>query len=360
LARLGMSPTGYEQMVAMSTRLGWVRPARRTTAPTTAVTRQSPAKSATTGNTLEVVVAESVSSADDTNSMDHGADPLLSASASSRTESPVKSPSIWVRPDPDAGCFWPCCAHHGDMRIRRITTVLGALLLGTTLAAGTGRLASPALADPVDTTNAPTPEAFAYLPLWPFPSQAEADRWLRDGADSGPAPWHADPRTTALRFAQDHLGFAEIDRTTIVTEHVDEAWVGVGYASPNGEAHTAARIHLARFGAAPNAPWEVVGSLDDTLTLSAPSYGSVAGTEIDAGGVITGVDESLHLQLRQNSQEDVLGEYCCVPAGGESRPWSATFSTSPPQPGALTLVVWTGGHSADVERFAVTGLRAAS
>jgi hypothetical protein len=54
----------------------------------------------------------------------------------------------------------------------------------------------------------------------------------------------------------------------------------------------------------------------------------------------------------------VLGDYCCVPAGGESRPWSATFSISPPQPGALTLVVWTGGHVAKVEKFTVTGLRA--
>jgi hypothetical protein len=56
----------------------------------------------------------------------------------------------------------------------------------------------------------------------------------------------------------------------------------------------------------------------------------------------------------------VLGDYCCVPAGGESRPSAATFSTSPPQPGALTLVVWTGGHVAKVEEFAVTGLRAQS
>lgn len=120
-------------------------------------------------------------------------------------------------------------------------------------------------------------------------------------------------------FAQDYLGFAEIDRTTTVTEHVDEAWVGVGYASPNGETTTAATIHLARVGTAPNAPWEVVGSLDDVLTLSTPRYGSTAGTVIKAGGTITGVDESLHPHVRQSTEENVLGDYCCVPAGGESR-----------------------------------------
>ena len=69
-------------------------------------------------------------------------------------------------------------------------------------------------------------------------------RWLRDGADAWRPPWHAGPETTAL-FAQDYMGFAEIDRTTTVTEHVDEAWVGVGYALPSGESTTAATIHLA-------------------------------------------------------------------------------------------------------------------
>jgi hypothetical protein len=245
------------------------------------------------------------------------------------------------------------------MATRLITTVLSALMLGTTLTTGGGLLAPPALADPVDTTTAPTPPGgFTYQPLWPFASQDEADRWLRDGAITGSAPWHADPETTALLFAKDYLGFAGIDRTTTVTEHVDEAWVGVGYALPSGESTTAATIHLARFGTAPNAPWEVVGSLDDALTLPTPRYGSTAGTVIEAGGTITGVDESLHLQVRQNTQEKVLGDYCCVSAGGESQPWSATLGTSPPQPGALTLVVWTGGHVAEVEKFAVTGLRA--
>lgn len=242
------------------------------------------------------------------------------------------------------------------MAAARITTVLSALILGATITTGGGLFAPPALADPVDTTTGPAPDGFTYQPLWPFASQDEADRWLLDGSA---APWHADPKTTALRFAEDYLGFAEIDRTTAVTEHEDEAWVGVGYASPDGESATAATIHLARFGTAANAPWEVVGSIDEVLTLSTPQYGSTVGTAIEAGGTITGVDESLHLQVRQSTQENALGDYCCVPAGGESRPWSAKFSTLPPQPGALTLVVWAGGHVANVEKFAVTGLRAA-
>ncbi|WKG03526.1 hypothetical protein [Mycolicibacterium sp. HK-90] len=240
----------------------------------------------------------------------------------------------------------------------RSFAVLSALVLGTTIAAGAGPSTIPARADPVDTTTAPIADGFAYQPLWPFATQDEADRWLGGRTDAAGAPWHADPKATALQFTRNYLGFTEIDRTTTITEDADEAWVGVGYASPSGQSATAATIHLARFGTDPNAPWEVVGSRDDVLTLSTPPYASTAGPVIEAGGTITGVDESLHLQARQSTQANPLGDSCCISAGGESEPWSATLHiSSPPQPGALTLVVWTGGHVAEVEKFAVTGLR---
>lgn len=226
--------------------------------------------------------------------------------------------------------------------------ICAVLVTVATLVLGGGPPAAPAIAEPVGTT---------YLPLWPFASQDEADRWLREDAAAEQSRWHADAADTALRFARDFLGFAEMDRTTQITEEADEAWVGVGRTSPNGVPRTAATIHLARYGGAPDAPWEVVGTRDDVLKLSAPAYGSTMGTVIEAGGTITGVDESLHLQVRQSSHDTVLGDFCCVPAGGQERPWSATVSASPPRPGAVTLVVWSGGHVADVERFAVTGLR---
>lgn len=244
------------------------------------------------------------------------------------------------------------------MAAGHVTSVLSAALLVGALAVGAAASAPAASAAPVPT--APAAEDFGYQPLWPFTSQAEANRWLREGAAQGHSPWHGDPAATALAFTQNYLDFTEIDRTTTVTEHVTEAWVGVGYELPNGKPTTAGTIHLARFGSTPDAPWEVVGTVDDALTLQQPQYGStVVGEEIEAGGTITGVDESLHLQIRQVTREGVLGATCCIPAGGEDRPWSATVPvTSAREPGALTLVVWTGGHVAEVERFAVTGLRA--
>ena len=45
-----------------------------------------------------------------------------------------------------------------------------------------------------------------------------------------------------------------------------------------------------------------------------------------------------------------------MPAGGEGFPWQTTVAWSGASDPALTVVVWTGGHVQDVERFAVTGV----
>jgi hypothetical protein len=58
----------------------------------------------------------------------------------------------------------------------------------------------------------------------------------------------------------------------------DEAWIGVGYPTEGGRAATAAVIHLVRFGPSPDAPWEVVGTRDSTLTLDVPRFVVAPGT----------------------------------------------------------------------------------
>lgn len=237
---------------------------------------------------------------------------------------------------------------------------------GTTGSSATGTsitTTSPAAATTTSTTAttsaAPTASgySFPYQPMWPFAGLEDADRWLRDGRPAGNDPWHADPRATALKFARDFLAFDELDRTTTLTEQPRDAWVGVGQGSPTGDNITVANLHLARFGPTGDAPWVVVGSEDTGLTLERPGYGSpLKSGVIEVGGTISGVDESLHIQVRQSSE--LLGEFCCVPGGGERTPWSASVPVSTPRPGVVTVVVSTGGHVALVERFAVTALRA--
>jgi hypothetical protein len=74
-------------------------------------------------------------------------------------------------------------------------------------------------------------------------------------------------------------------------------------------------------------------------------------------GYITGVDESLRVQVRQSSSAQPLGETAGIPAGGDNAPWTTTVSFSGATDPAITVVVSTGGHVQDVERFAITGLR---
>ena len=147
-----------------------------------------------------------------------------------------------------------------------------------------------------------------------------------------------------------------MDRTPSANLQAREEWIGVGQADPRGQPITVATLHLVRFGPAADAPWEVVGTEDTELTLDVPEYGSpLSRPVIDAGGLISGVDESLHLKALQPGIE--LGEFCCVPAGGQRSQWSAQIPiVEEPRPGAVTIVVSTGGHYALIERFAVTGV----
>lgn len=205
---------------------------------------------------------------------------------------------------------------------------------------------------PVTTEDRP----FRYQPLWPFTSVADAAAWQREYRASGRQPWHLDAEETALGFTTGFLGFSEIDRVVSRSIRGDEAYIGVGYHA-EGNPSTAAVIHLARIGQGPDAPWEVVGTADTTLTLDRPRYGAVVTSPITAGGLISGVDESIRVDVRQPSSERPIGTYCCHPGGGERQPWSAQVSFRGAVDPALTVVASTGGHVQDVERFAITGVR---
>jgi hypothetical protein len=65
----------------------------------------------------------------------------------------------------------------------------------------------------------------------------------------------------------------------------------------------------------------------------------------------------VRVEVRQQSSPEPLGESCCVPAGGEAFPWTATVSIAGATDPALTIVASSGGHVQDVETFAITGVR---
>jgi hypothetical protein len=221
---------------------------------------------------------------------------------------------------------------------------------------------SPSVTQPSRSATSPSPSGsqnpppatfeLGLQPLWPFADFGQAEQWRVNAG--GSQPWHADPDQTALSFTQGYLGFTELK---VVTSHLLDgqgAHVGVGYLDPNGKPHTAAVLHLLRFGTASDAPWEVVGSDDTTFSLEQPAYGSTISSPVSVGGHITGVDESIRVSVRSLGTEATVGQACCLPAGGENSPWtqSVVFTRS----GVLTIVASTGGHLQGVERFTIQGV----
>ncbi|MFD4240562.1 hypothetical protein ACFWP3_02985 [Streptomyces sp. NPDC058525] len=229
--------------------------------------------------------------------------------------------------------------------------------------------AAPEPTTPTSTSPSPAPAGSAtgaaepalgegLQPLWPFTTPAHVQEWQRSYREGGHQPWHLDADQTALAFVQDYLGFGGIDRISSRSVSGRHARIGVGLSAPEeARRGTAAVIHLVRYGTGPDAPWEVVGTDDTTFTLTAPAYGATASSPLGVGGRITGVDESIRVDVREPSSARPLGTACCTPGGGSDQPWTATVSYTRPADPVLTIVASTGGHLAEVERFTVTAVR---
>ncbi|GIH66451.1 hypothetical protein [Microbispora siamensis] len=229
---------------------------------------------------------------------------------------------------------------------------------GTGTGAVTVRPSSPAATTP--TPSAGSLVAGRYQPLWPFADEEQVRDWQESYRSGGHQPWHLDAERTALSFTQGFLGFTDVDRVVKRTVTGADARVSVGIRGEGGgRPGIAAVIHLVRFGTGPDAPWEVVGTDDTTFSLTTPRYGAVVSSPVKVGGRITGVDESIRVRVRATGSAGPLGERCCVSAGGDDAPWSATVTFRAAPGRTLTLVASTGGHVAEVERFTVTGVRVA-
>jgi hypothetical protein len=195
-----------------------------------------------------------------------------------------------------------------------------------------------------------------YEPLWPFANYAAAKAWQVASESSGSQPWHLDAGQTALLFAQNYLGFTDITDVTSTTTDQDGVQIGVGYRNPNGQPHTAALLHLIRFGEFRDdstAGWEVVGSDDTDFSLEQPAYGSQVSSPMTVGGHITGVDENIVVDVKDSSGSVLTGTAAGVAAGGQNSPWHASVSFH--GSGVLTIVTFTGGHLTQHERFAIQG-----
>ncbi len=220
---------------------------------------------------------------------------------------------------------------------------------------------TPATGAPVTTTT--TVPAVAglgsYLPLFPFSSYQDVLRWQAAYRSGGQQPWHLDAGATSTAFAA-RLGYSGIDSVTSRRDDSRGAHVSIGF-HPNGPGTTpvvAAVVHLVRWGSGAQAPWEGGGTDDPTLPVDRPVYGSTDTSPVTVGGVISGVDENIKVEVFAPTPQGPVGTACCQPAGGTGTPWRMTVTYSAPAGRVLTISASTGGHVAGVERFAVTGVRA--
>ncbi|HET6297504.1 MAG TPA: hypothetical protein VFG33_29240 [Kribbella sp.] len=211
-------------------------------------------------------------------------------------------------------------------------------------------------------TRSPTPTAsepvrqFKYQPLWPFTSEADAAAWQRTYRNGGQQPWHLDADQTALSFTTGYLGLTEINKVVRSSIRGDDAQVSVGYLADD-KLSVSAVLHLVRIGQGTDAPWEVVGTTDSTFTLDRPRYAGTVTSPLTVSGLISGVDESIRVEVRQPSSDQPIGTRCCVPAGGDRQPWTTEVTFKGATAPALTIIASTGGHVQSVERFAITAVR---
>jgi hypothetical protein len=221
-----------------------------------------------------------------------------------------------------------------------------------------GQLVETSPADDPPATVAPVEDTRPLL--WPFRTEDEARQWQQEGEPEGHSPWHADAEATALAFTTGYLRFTEVDG--IVDSEISgrEARVTVGYPGESEDRLLpAATIELIRLGDGPDAPWEVVGTAgNEHFSITAPADGATVVSPLVVSGLITGVDESVHVEVRQPSSPEPLGKSpCCGAEGGENFPWQRTVVIEGPTDPVLTVVAHAGGHLTDVERFVVVGVR---
>ncbi|MGI8697658.1 MAG: Gmad2 immunoglobulin-like domain-containing protein [Mycobacteriales bacterium] len=206
-------------------------------------------------------------------------------------------------------------------------------------------LGSPSPAPATDNTSPPQPAGRAAYTIWPFTSLADAQAWQRSGTGS----WHRDAAQTALRF----MGFlqaAEVDR--VLADQPETTSIGtgrkvtLGRKLADGTVAAVTVVHLVRLGSGSSAPYAVTVAGAYRLAITAPEIAAPVRSPLAVEGTITGVDESVRVELR------TLGRAAPISApaaamGGTGTPWQTSVSFPAPPSGTATLVARTDSAAGD-------------
>ncbi|MFI6600255.1 hypothetical protein ACIBHX_28760 [Nonomuraea sp. NPDC050536] len=238
------------------------------------------------------------------------------------------------------------------MRVR-IAVALLALAAGCGTGATPAQSATPALSSPPASSSG-TAQKVENQPLWPFSDPQQVRNWQRSYRTGGHSPWHVDAAFTAVAFTQGYLGFTELDQAIKTDIHGGDAFVQVGFSPQEGEKpQVAATVHLIKYGSGPDTPWEVVGAESSDITIKAPEYGTAAESPVMVAGTVNRTAGNVQILFYQPGHEKPIAESRAIPVAGS---WQTTVPFTAQTDQVITVVAATGGHVADVERFAVTAI----
>ncbi|GAC1325770.1 MAG: hypothetical protein NVSMB13_09500 [Mycobacteriales bacterium] len=185
----------------------------------------------------------------------------------------------------------------------------------------------------------PVPTGAGALPnlptCWPYTSRTDARAGLT------PGPETSNPRTVALRFVQVFLQHPEVDTVTAVGPKESGLAVTLGRrVGESGRTVEVTTVYLVRVATGENAPYVVVSATSPLLSITAPTPGAPIRSPLPVSGRITGVDESIHVELRVLSRPAPVGS-AFTGGGGENSPWAQSVSFPALADKGATVVAWT-------------------
>jgi len=180
-------------------------------------------------------------------------------------------------------------------------------------------------------------------PVWPFTSDAEAAAWT---ANPGTRPWAADPVQLTQHLLDDYLSVPGRAMRR-VGDGVDLAVVEVSAGD-----RPVSQVRLVRVGRTSSGPWSVIGATSDDLTIAQPLPGEPVTSPMRTTGRVSGVDQSVHLQLRAAT---LLAE-AYAPAGNEL-PWTQNLTWTSESWSVAALAASTFDGRGDLSAVTITAVR---
>jgi hypothetical protein len=181
------------------------------------------------------------------------------------------------------------------------------------------------------------------IPVWPFTSDAQAADWV---AAPGDRTWAADPVQVAQHLLDDVLALPGTAVGTAGGGDVVRVVVRAG-------GRPVSTVQLEQVGRGPNGPWAVTGASAEDVGITTPDAGGSVESPLTVTGRVTGVDESVHVQLLAGSTQLADGH---APAGAE-QPWSQLLRWSSTTWSTGAVVASTYDGKGDLHALALTPVR---